>query len=155
MVQKHFKAFEEELVMVKFTHKYEEEQYNFLKYYIETNRDEMSQILQETGVDNIHTKKATKYQKYIVLFTKLLCKLHKPNIEEWVSQTFFPAEQCLKVCREYNAIRGIAVLTKRCGKMLDAIQAYMQILGQLPLNKLVEEIVLVYRHNKPNFLPEI
>lgn len=90
MVQKHFKAFEEELVMVKFTSKYEEEQYNFLKYYIETNKDEISSILQET--DSIHTAKATKYTKYIVLFTKLLCKLRKPNLEEWVREPFFPAE---------------------------------------------------------------
>lgn len=39
--------------------------------------------------------------------------------------------------------------------MLDAIQAYMEILGQLPVNKLVEEILLVHKHHKPNFLPEV
>ena len=89
------------------------------------------------GNKSVH-RRAVKYEKYIILFTRLLCKLKKKTIEKWVSKEYFPADKCLHICREHANLHGLAILTKRSGKPLKAIVHYLEILTQIPINKLVE-----------------
>ena len=65
-----------------------------------------------------------------MLFTKLICKLEKDQIEQWVSKDYFPADKCLMVCKECNNLRGQAILTKRIGNPVKAIGHYLEILAQ-------------------------
>ena len=78
-----------------------------------------------------------KYERYLVLFTKLLCKLQKNAVEQWVSKSYFPPDKCLPICKEYNNLRGEAILTKRSGKPQDAIDVYLRILTNFPVYKMI------------------
>ena len=94
---------------------------------------------------------AAKYEKYLVLFTKLLCKLQKGNVEKWVTKSYFPPDKCLPICKEYANLRGEAILTMRSGKHLDAIDVYMKVLSTYPIYKMLAQFKLL-RKDRPSFL---
>lgn len=104
-------------------HQYEEEQFNYLKTYLTRNEEKVKSKLVNFGEIKVGSEKVEqeKYEKYIVLFTMLLCKLQKNEIEDWVGKCFFPTDNCLKVCREYNNLMGVAILSRRSNRPLEAI----------------------------------
>ena len=86
-------------------------------------------------------------------FTKLCCKLELEAIADWVSKSYFPAAECLQICKDMDNLLGQAVLQKRCNRPDRAIDAYLGLIGRIAKDLLLEEIVLVEVSNKPDFLP--
>lgn len=134
--------FQETLIVKRFgqSGKYDEEQFNYLKTYLTRNEEVVTKLLLHCGESQEEKDEMDreKYIKYIELFTKLLCKLEKDEVEEWVEKPFFPPEVCLKVCIEQNCYKGVAILSRRSNRPLEAIQAYLDLLASIPINKLLE-----------------
>lgn len=85
----------------------------------------------------LHQTTARKYEKYLILITRLLCRLQKSQVEQWVSRSYFPPDKCLPIVKEYANLRGEAILTMRSGKPLDAIEVYLKILTVFPIYKML------------------
>ena len=92
-----------------------------------------------------HQTAARKYEKYLVLFTKLLCKHQKNAVDSWVAKPYFPPDKCLPICKEYANLRGEAVLTVRDGKPLDAIDVYLRILSSHPVHQMIAQFKLLFK----------
>ena len=60
------------------------------------------------------------------------------SIEQWVTKSYFNTEECLKICEAAGHLHGQAILRKRGGKPIKAIDLYLKILKQIPINELVE-----------------
>lgn len=60
------------------------------------------------------------------------------SIERWVTKSYFPVDECLKICEAAKNLHGQAILKQRGGKPIKAIDRYLKILGQIPINELVE-----------------
>jgi hypothetical protein len=99
----------------------------------------------------VHQTNARKYEKYLILITRLLCKLQKNKVEEWVCKSFFPPDKCLPIVKEYQNLRGEAILTMRSGKPLEAIEVYLKILSVYPIYKVMAQFNLLIK-DKPSFL---
>lgn len=130
---------------------FEEEQLSYLTNYITKNETEIQEAMRE-DFSAAHQTAARKYEKYLVLFTKLLCKYHKGQVETWVSKPYFPPDKCLSICKEYGNLRGLAILTMRSGKPRDAINVYLEILTSFPMYKLIDQLKLLHKHHRPDFL---
>ena len=98
-----------------------------------------------------HQTAARKYEKYLVLFTKLLCKHQRNAVDSWVAKPYFPPDKCLPICKEYGNLRGEAVLTVRDGKPLDAIDVYLRILSGHPVHQMIAQFKLLFK-DQPAFL---
>lgn len=145
--------FQERLIMDKFSD-FEEEQLSYLTNYISKNEKDIEATMRE-DFSAAHQTAARKYEKYLVLFTKLLCKFQKNQVEQWVSKSYFPPDKCLLICKEYGNLRGLAILTMRSGKPRDAISVYLEILSGFPMYKLIDQLKLLHKHHRPSFLAYI
>lgn len=94
-----------------------------------------------------------KFENYILLFTKLLCKHNKDEIEDWVKECYFPADKCLQICKDFGNLKGQAILSMRNYRPIEAISAYLQLLSSLPADKFLDQIKLSF-HHLPTFLSE-
>ena len=135
-----------------------------MKSYLTSHDEAVTQTLLSDS-EKASQEKQEKYETYILLFTKLLCKLNKQEIECWVEKPYFPPEKCLKICQEHNNLQGVAVLSRRSNRPLAAIEAYLDLLRGIPLSKLLEQIKLTHFSKRvdresvsisfqPQFLPD-
>ena len=68
-------------------------------------------------------------EKYIALllqFVEILCqKKHRGKIVDFVSRSYFPIDDSLKICEEKGALEASAVLHKRNQDYFKSIERYM------------------------------
>jgi hypothetical protein len=65
----------------------------------------------------------------LILHTKLLCKFARNEVEDYVKKDYYPIGECLALCKEEKVERGVAVLYKRNGNYLTAIESYLKIIS--------------------------
>ena len=67
-----------------------------------------------------------KFSNLLLHFVEILCeKKFRSKIVEYVSKSYFPIEESLKICEEKNALEASAVLYKRQGLYGKAIDLYV------------------------------
>ena len=55
-----------------------------------------------------------KFSNLLLHFVEILCeRKFRTKIVEYVSRSYFPIEECLKICEEKGALEASAVLYKR------------------------------------------
>jgi len=72
-------------------------------------------------------------------------------VEQWVSKSYFPPDKCLPICKEWDNLRGEAILTMRGGKPLEAIDVYLKILNEYEIYKMLVQFKLPFK-DRPDFL---
>jgi len=68
-----------------------------------------------------------------------------------VTKSYFPPDKCLPISKEYQNLRGEAILTMRSGKHLDAIEVYLKVLSCFPIYQILAQFHLLHK-DRPNFL---
>lgn len=88
--------------------------------YIKRNEEDIRQSLEHDVFDvnacDLKKEKAKKYERFILLFVKLFCnpKIEKSEcIGDWLSKSYFPAEECLAICERFGELHGQAILKQR------------------------------------------
>ena len=92
--------FQDQLIMEVLV---KDEQLNYLTSYITKNEETIKRALTNEDVIFSESLNQTvrKYEKYLILFTRLLCRFQGHLVDQWVSKSYFPPDQCLPICREY------------------------------------------------------
>jgi hypothetical protein len=64
---------------------------------------------------------ANLYRVLIVIFTRRLCEFETDSVDYWVDKDYFPARECIDVCREYKHALAEASLVEKLGDGKTAI----------------------------------
>ena len=56
-------------------------------------------------------------------------------IEGFVKKEYFPIDQCLQICTEYNQHRAVAALLERNGQLIEAINMNMKHINNSNIRK--------------------
>ena len=66
-----------------------------------------------------------KFNELLLIFVDILCqKRHRNKIVDFVSRSYFPINESLKICEEKGALEASAVLYKRSCNYFKAIDLY-------------------------------
>ena len=63
----------------------------------------------------------------LVLHIKLLCQLAPKKVAEEVRKYKYPADACLKICREYNVKGGLAFFLEEVGRTMEALTVSLEV----------------------------
>ena len=68
------------------------------------------------------------------------------EIERIVKESFYPMEECLKICREFNQMEAQALLSKKIGNYQHSIALYLEILySDLNKERLKKELYYLHK----------
>lgn len=84
--------------------------------------------------------------EYLVLHTKLLCKFSKEQVHEFVKKDYYPINECLEICKQEKAERGVAELLRRNGNFIQSLKAYLDIIDSLSREELINELHTSTKH---------
>ena len=58
---------------------------------------------------------ANLYKSFLIIFTRRLCEYEPEQVEDWVNRDYFPAVDCIEVCREMKNPLAEARLVEKMG----------------------------------------
>ena len=58
---------------------------------------------------------ANLYKSFLIIFTRRLCEYEPDQVEDWVNRDYFPAVDCIEVCREMKNPLAEARLVEKMG----------------------------------------
>jgi len=87
--------------------------YNFLNTVLQQNEQKIIQECENSGTVTGY-RPSQKYIDLLLQFVEILCyKKYKSKIVDFVSRSYFPIDESLRICEEKGAQEASAVLYKR------------------------------------------
>ena len=87
--------------------------YNFLHTVLEQNEQKIINECENSGTITGY-RPSQKYIELLLQFVEILChKKYRSKIVDFVSRSYFPIDESLKICEEREALEASAVLYKR------------------------------------------
>jgi len=68
--------------------------------FIALNQDSIKQTVIDSQLDASKKIEAARYLKYLVLHVKRLCKYAPDQVAKVVARTYYPEEECIKICEQ-------------------------------------------------------
>ncbi len=78
----------------------------------------------------------------LILHIKLLCQLAPKQIAQEVKRYPYPVDECLKICRQYDAKEGLAFFLDASGNIMEALAIYVEVYQTTNCIELTLEISL-------------
>lgn len=73
-----------------------------------------------------------KWLEFLSLHVRLICELRPRQvtheIEKIIKTNFYPMEDCLQICTEFNYLESAAILNKKIGNYSKAVELHLRIL---------------------------
>ena len=105
--------------------------YNFLTTVLSQNEQRIIQECENSGMVNSY-RPSQKFIDLLLQFVEILChKKYKSKIVDYVSRSYFPIDESLRICEEKGAQEASAVLYKRNQDYNKAIELYTKVLVDL------------------------
>ena len=105
--------------------------YNFLTTVLSQNEQRIIQECENSGMVNSY-RPSQKFIDLLLQFVEILChKKYKSKIVDYVSRSYFPIDESLRICEEKGAQEASAVLYKRNQEYNKAIELYTKVLVDL------------------------
>ena len=104
-------------------------QYDYLTKYVAANEEKISNSINNITLDSKEAKISAQYKQFLILQTRLLCQFNPKNVAHFVKKEYYPIKECLEIVKEQGILSAEAVLAKRNGEFLKAIDIYMRILA--------------------------
>lgn len=102
--------------------------YNFLNAVLAKNEDKIINECEESGFN----RPSEKYNELMLLFVEILChKKYRNKICDYVTRSYFPIGESLKICEEREALEASAILCKRNSDYFKAVELYTRVLVDL------------------------
>lgn len=104
--------------------------FNFLNTVLEQNEQKIIQECELNGVSGY--RPSQKFIDLLLQFVEILChKKYQSRIVDYVSRSYFPIDESLKICEEKGALEASAVLYKRNSCYEKSIELYTEVLVDL------------------------
>ncbi|CAD8083032.1 unnamed protein product [Paramecium sonneborni] len=66
----------------------------------------------------------------MISYFRLLCKHYPDDVYEELQYGDFPQEECMKICKEFNIMKGMAFLKERSGFLKEALEIYFDVISK-------------------------
>ena len=73
-----------------------------------------------------------------MIFTKRLCEFEPDSVESWVNKDYFPAKECIEVCREMKNPLAEARLVEKMGDSKAAIELYLSYISKIDAKRITD-----------------
>ena len=127
----------------------EELQYDYVKKLIEVKKDDIR--LAVTGYScSKNSQEALDWQRVLLLHVTLANKREPKEfvaiIKVILKEKFYPMEECLKICEEFNQLEACALLAKRVGYYMQSVETYFKIIAdQLDMRRFRKELFYMHK----------
>jgi len=75
-------------------------QLDYLQRLLLSKEDTVEKLITELSLNKTREQEAQRYKSLVVLHVKLLCHFDKARVEEFVDKSYYPIEDCLRICQE-------------------------------------------------------
>lgn len=113
-------------------------QYHFLKTYVIKMNKEIADTIRDAIYQPEFKKMADLYKTLLVIFTRRLCEFDRDNVDNWVQQEYFPAKECIEVCREMKNLLAEARLLEKLGDGKAAITLYLEFISKIDPKRMTD-----------------
>lgn len=94
---------------------------------------------------------AKKYIEFLKLHLRLCCQFNQVKVltlvEKMVRNAYYPVQDCLQICQEFDQKEAAFLLNKKLGKYFEAVEMGLNIILQ-KVNLTNLKIEVYYAHNK-------
>ena len=105
--------------------------FNFLNTVLQQNEHKIINECENSGTITGY-RPSHKFIELLLHFVEILChKKYRSKIVEFVSRSYFPIDESLKICEEKDAKEASAVLYKRNQDYYKAVELYTDVLIDL------------------------
>ncbi|CAD8183076.1 unnamed protein product [Paramecium octaurelia] len=107
---------------------YKEEDYKAAIEMLDSHPNLKLKLLSEI----IQEKRNNKFlveDKLMISFFKLICQYHPKDAYEQLQYGDFPQDECLRLCEEFQIMKGVAFLKERSGRYMEALNLYFDIIS--------------------------
>jgi hypothetical protein len=123
---------------------YREVQFGYVSNLLAQNEERVARCIDDSLLDSEKAPEAARYLKYLTTHVRGLCQFNPDAVPKYVAKSFYPVQDCLKVCQEEGNLQGVAVLLKRSGDHLRAIDCYLDLIRtRVDLFQLLKEVVAI------------
>ncbi|CAD8092633.1 unnamed protein product [Paramecium sonneborni] len=107
---------------------YNEEDYKTAIEMLDSHPNLKLKLLSEIIQEKRNNKQLVE-DKLMISFFKLICQYHPNDAYEQLQHGDFPQDECLKLCQEYQIMKGEAFLKERSGRYMEALNQYFDIIS--------------------------
>ena len=78
-----------------------------------------------------------------------MCELENDDVvlEQWLDKDYFPARECMEVCKEKNKIAAEALFMNNIGDGMQSIRLYNQAIYKLDPKRITDQLQLVHKED--------
>eukprot|EP00347_Sterkiella_histriomuscorum_P012402 403368713 len=132
LVEEQFQSQHKE--MVNYLNRDSELQLLYLDTLLVEKREHIEVTIKSHGLQSTNTQDAKKFIELLKLHLRLSCKYAKHRVldivQKMVKDVYYPIEDCLEICQEFNIIEATFLLNRKVGKYFDCIKQGLHLLQE-------------------------
>lgn len=120
----------------------------FLKTFVTMFEPKIQQVIHESVYSPELQPTAKFYNDLLVILTSRMCELETDDtiLEQWLDKDYYPARECMQVCKDKNKTAAEAMLMTKLGDGMQAIRLFNSAISKLDIKRITDQINVVSKY---------
>lgn len=120
----------------------------FLKTFVTMLEPKIQQVIHESVYSPELQPTAKFYNTLLVILTSRMCELETDDtiLEQWLDKDYYPARECMQVCKDKNKTAAEAMLMTKLGDGMQAIRLFNSAISKLDIKRITDQINVVSKY---------